>query len=256
LVFDRGGFSADAFRFLQADGIGFITYLRGRKRHRHMPVDRFQRSWLVFEEQRHVYFVHEKASRVGRAWTFRTILFLGDEDQQIPVVTNLVPPTTPAKIVPCLQLRWRQENSLKFLHEHYAVEQLIQYGADPEAPPRRVPNPKRKTLTDRVCRVTQEIQTLEADVGRAVAPMRNANGRPRGASKLLTVAFAANWLSTGRCSPACRIASATRPARSTRRTEAGKTRSLLRGDRRLVVNALKLVAANAERLLALGFLRY
>jgi len=34
---------------------------------------------------------------------------------------------------------------------------------------------------------------------------------------------------------------------------AGKTRSLLREDRRLVVNTLKLVAANAERLIALRF---
>jgi len=51
--------------------------------------------------------------------------------------------------VHCLQLRWRQENSFKFLHEHYAIEQIIQYGADPEAEPRRVANPKRKALTDR-----------------------------------------------------------------------------------------------------------
>ena len=38
--------------------------------------------------------------------------------------------------------------------------------------------------------------------------------------------------------------------------EVGKTRSLLREDRRLVVNALKLAAANAERLVALRFRQY
>jgi len=32
LVFDRGGFSGDTFRFLQQENIGFITYLRGPQR--------------------------------------------------------------------------------------------------------------------------------------------------------------------------------------------------------------------------------
>ena len=34
LVFDRGGYSGDAFRFLQQQNIGFITYLRGRSARR------------------------------------------------------------------------------------------------------------------------------------------------------------------------------------------------------------------------------
>ena len=38
--------------------------------------------------------------------------------------------------------------------------------------------------------------------------------------------------------------------------EVGKTRSSLREDRRLVVNALKLAAANAEQLVALRFRQY
>jgi len=255
IVFDRGGFSADAFRFLQAEGIGFITYLRGRKRHRQVPVDRFQRSWFACEGQRHVYVVHEKTTRVGRAGSFRTILFRGDEDRQVPVLTNLAPSPTPAKIVHCLQLRWRQENSLKFLHEHYAVEQIIQYGAEPEAPPRRVANPKRKALTDRVRRVTQEIQTLEADLGRAVDT--NAE-RERPTTRGLKIAHSAL-----RRKLAERRQVLARLRNRLRHTpghidaaEAGKTRSLLREDRRLVVNALKLAAANAERLLALHFHRY
>src|SRR5262249_44436353 len=32
LVFDRGGYSGDAFRFLQAEGIGFLTYFEGPER--------------------------------------------------------------------------------------------------------------------------------------------------------------------------------------------------------------------------------
>src|SRR5712692_4296202 len=144
LVFDRGGFSADACRFLQAEGIGFMTYLKGRTPRRRVAADRFQRSWFTFEGTRQVYRVFENTTRVRRVGTFRTILFLGDQDRQVPVLTNLSGPSTPAKIVHGLQLRGRQENSFKFLHQHDAIEQIIRYGADPEAEARQVLNPKRK----------------------------------------------------------------------------------------------------------------
>lgn len=255
IVFDRGGFSADAFRFLQAEGIGFLTYLKGRKRHRHVPVDRFRRSWFAFEGQRHVYVVHEKKSRVSRAGMFRTILFLGDEDQQIPVLTNLPAASKPAKVVHGLQLRWRQENSFKFLHEHYAIEQIIQYGADPEAQGRRVRNPKRQALTDRIHRVTHEIETLEAELGRAVD---SNTERHRPTTRGLKIAH-----SRLRRQLAQRRQVLARLQSRLRHTpgqidaaDAGKTRSLLREDRRLLVTTLKLVAANAERLVARRFHQY
>lgn len=255
LVFDRGGFSADAFRFLTAERLGFITYLKGRKPRRRVPAHRFHPRWFAFEGTRHVYHVCEKTTRVGRAGTLRTILFLGDEDQQIPVLTNLTAAVKPAKVVHCLQLRWRQENSFKFLHEHYAIEQIIQYGADPEAQPRRVANPKRKALTDRVRCLTQEMQTVEAALGRAIDTNEE---RQRRTTRGLKIAHSALRRQLAqRRQVLARLQSRLRhtPAQIDA-AEAGKTRSLLRDDRRLVVNTLKLVAANAERLVALRFHQY
>lgn len=255
LIFDRGGFSADAFRFLNDEGIGFITYLKGRTPRRRVPRHRFQPGWFAVEGRRHVYHVCEKTTRVGRAGAIRTILFLGDEDQQIPVLTNLVAAVKPAKVVHSLRLRWRQENSFKFLQEHYAIDQIIQYGADAETQPRRVPNSKRKALNDRVRRVTQEIQTLEAELGRAVDTNEE---RQRPTARGLKIAH-----SRLRRTLADRRHVLTRLQNRLRHTpgqidaaEAGKTRSLLREDRRLVVNTLKLVAANAERMVALRFHQY
>ena len=60
LVFDRGGYSGDAFRFLQAESIGFLTYLKGRKARRQYPAKRFQGGWFSFEGQRHSYRLFEK----------------------------------------------------------------------------------------------------------------------------------------------------------------------------------------------------
>src|SRR6516164_2770785 len=47
LVFDRGGYSGDAFRFLQQQNIGFITYLRGRSARRRYARKRFRRGWFL-----------------------------------------------------------------------------------------------------------------------------------------------------------------------------------------------------------------
>jgi len=252
LVFDRGGFSADAFRFLQAEGLGFITYLARRRHARRLPADRFHRSWFTVEGTRHVYHVAEKRTRVGRAGALRTILFLGDEGQQIPVLTNLAAETLPAKVVQCLRLRWRQENAFKFLHEHYAVEQIIQYGADVEAQPRRVPNPKRRILTDRLRQVSGEIDALEGELGHAV-DINDESRRPtaRGfkiAHSALRQRLAQRRQVFARLQTRLRHTPGQIDA-----AVAGKTRPLLREDRRLVVNTLKLVAANAERLIALRF---
>jgi len=48
-----------------------------------------------------------------------------------------------------LRSRWRQENDFKYLREHYAVDQIIQYGADEETRDRLVLNPRRKAIITR-----------------------------------------------------------------------------------------------------------
>ena len=71
-------------------------------------------------------------------------------------------------MVHCLRLRWRQENSFKYLSEHYAIDQIVQYGADPETQDRLVPNPKRKALQQQVRACRQRIQALQAQLGGAL----------------------------------------------------------------------------------------
>lgn len=252
LVFDRGGYSGDAFRFLEEQRIGFITYLKGRKARRRYPQRLFQRGWFSFEHQRHVYKLFEKQTRVARVGTIRTVLFLGDEGQQVPVLTNLTPRVKAAQVVHCLRLRWRQENNFKYLSDHYAIDQIIQYGADRESQDRLIPNPRRKALKDEVRALTQQIQVLQAQLGRALNDndesqrptargLKIADGRLRReiAQKRQALTRLANRLrhTPGRISA----------------EQVDKTCSLLREDRRLVINALKIAAYNAERLLVRRF---
>lgn len=252
LVFDRGGYSGDAFRFLEEHGIGFITYLKGRKARRRYPRQQFRSGWFRFEGRRLVYRLFEKKTRVARVGSIRTVLFLGDEGQQIPVLTNLAPSSRAAKVVHCLRLRWRQENDFKYLRDNYAIDQIVQYGADPEIQDRRIANPRRKVLKEQIRALAQQVQTLEAQLGRALNDndekrrptargLKIAHGRLRRdiARKRQTLTRLENRLKR---TPGQISASA-----------AEKTRSLLREDRRLVVNALKIAACNAEKLLVRRF---
>ena len=104
-----------------------------------------------------------------------------------------------------------------------------------EKEPRRVPNPKRKALKQKLQAVSQEIEVLEAELGRALdqndeTKHRTARGlkiahshlRRRVAERRQVLTRLHNRL---RHTPALIAA-----------TEVDKTRSLLREDRRLVVN--------------------
>jgi hypothetical protein len=254
LVFDRGGYSGDAFRFLQAAGIGFITYLKGRSARRQYPLKRFHGGWFSFEGHRHSYRLFEKKTRLKAVGIMRTILFVGDDGQQIPVLTNLAATARPAKVVHCLRLRWRQENSFKFLSEHYAIDQIIQYGATPEAQDRLVPNPKRKALKEQVRAVSKQIQSLEAELGRALDGNHEGRRRTTRGFKIAQADLRRRIAQQRQVLSRLENRLRHTPGRiSAHRVD--KQRVLLREDRRLLVNALKLVTANAERILALSFNR-
>jgi len=252
LVFDRGGYSGDAFRFLQEQGIGFITYLKGRQARRRHPHKQFRSGWFRFEGRRHVYRLFEKKTRINRAGSIRTVIFLGDDGHQIPVLTNLSTSSNAAKIVHCLRLRWRQENDFKYLRDNYAIDQIIQYGADQERLDRRIANPRRKALKEQVHILTQQLQALEAQLGRA---FDGNDERQRPTARGIKIAHGRLRSEIARKRQAL-----TRLENRLRRTPgqvsamaADKTRSLLREDRRLVVNALKIAALNAEKLLVRRF---
>ena len=255
LVFDRGGYSGDTFRFLQNEGIGFITYLKGRGTKRRYSALQFKTGWFGFEGQRHTYQLFEKKTRVKKVGLIRTILFVGDDGQQIPVLTNLATKAKPAKVVHCLRWRWRQENSFKFLSQNYAIDQIIQYGADPETEDRLIPNPKRKALKEQARQLAQQIESLQAQLGRALED--NDESR-RSTARGLKIAHAElrRQIAQKRQGLA-RVENRLRHTPSQiSAQQAGKTRALLQEDRRLLVNALKLTAANAERMLAVHFDRF
>jgi transposase len=259
LIFDRGGYSGPLFKKLKDEGIDFITYLKGRKAKRRFPAERFARRWWeavdpagVKKTKRHVYRIYEKGTQVRGAGLLRTLV-LHDKDGQIPVLTNLGEMPS-AKVVHLLKMRWRQENSFKYLSENYAVEQLIQYGADYHKDERLVDNPRRALLRQKIDQVQQDIVFKEAELGQA---LEINDEKLRRTARSLKLAHAELRRETGdlyeRLSRLeARLAQT--PAKVPMTQIKDKPlQAIQRADRRNMVNAIKLATYNAERLLARKF---
>ena len=256
LVFDRGGYSGAGFRALTEQGIGFITYLKGRKARRRFPSDRFTRRWWQLDDpagirdrQRHVYRLYERGTRIRGAGVVRTLV-MEDADGQIPVLTNCAG-MAPAKVVHLLRLRWRQENSFKYLSTHYGIEQIIQYGAATEADERLVDKPVRARLRKQIADLRATLVFHEADVGQALMA-----GEPVKTAAPADVRGAARALETRleRLGHRLEQTPTKVPARSLPRRR--HKCATLTSDRHDLVTSIKLATYNAERLLARRFFRH
>jgi hypothetical protein len=262
LIFDRGGYSGALFRKLTDEGIEFITYLKGRKARRRFPSDRFERRWWeavdpagIKKTKRQVYSIYEKGTRVRGTGVLRTLV-LQDEEGQIPVLTNCAEMPA-AKVVHLLKMRWRQENSFKYLSDNYGVEQLVQYGADYREDERLVENPRRTMLKRKIDQVRDDIVFKESELGQALEfndekVRRTARGLKHAYSRLrreIEDLYERLTRLEGRL--------AQMPAKVPLKTLKQKPMmAIQRTDRRNMVNAIKLATYNAERLLARKFFRY
>lgn len=262
LIFDRGGYSGPLFRKLADEGVHFITYLKGRKARRRFPSDRFERRWWeaadpagIKKTKRYVYDIYEKGTRVKGAGTLRTLI-LEDEDGQIPVLTNCSDMAS-AKVVHLLKMRWRQENSFKYLSENYGVEQLIQYGADYHQDERMIDNPKRAALKLKIEQIQMDIVFKEAELGQALEfndekVRRTARGLKHAHSALrreIEHLYArVNRLENRLAQMLAKI--------PLKEIKDNPLQAFQKTDRRNMVNSIKLATYNAERLLARKFFRH
>lgn len=256
LIFDRGGYSGAGFGALTEQGIGFITYLKGRKARRRFPSDRFERRWWQLDDpagirkrRRHVYRLYERGTRICGAGVVRTVV-MEDAEGQIPILTNCEQ-MPPAKVVHLLRLRWRQENSFKYLSTHYGIEQIIQYGATTEPDDRLVDNPVRARLRTQIAELRATLVFQEADVGQAViagaSAKTAASADTRRAARQVEARLAR--LEHRLEQTPTKVLARSLPRRSPQR-------ATLKSDRHDLVTSIKLATYNAERLLARRFFRH
>ncbi|MBK8978976.1 MAG: hypothetical protein IPM29_24000 [Planctomycetes bacterium] len=102
--------------------------------------------------------------RARRRLHLRQVTRLTDEGHQTAIITSRRD-LSAAEIAHRMFERWRQENFFKYLREEYALDALIDYGAEPADASREVPNPRRKELNAEVRRAYAELYVLAAEYG-------------------------------------------------------------------------------------------
>jgi hypothetical protein len=180
----------------------------------------------------------------------RTLVMEDEAGGQIPILTNC-DEMPRAKVVHLLRMRWRQENSFKYLSTHYGIEQIIQYGATTETDERMVDNPARARLRKQIADLRATLVFQEADVGQAIMTGTSVK---RAAP---TAAKRARLVLEGRITRLEHRLART-PAKVPARTLPGRPARLatLKSDRHDLVTNIKLATYNAERLLARRFFRH
>ena len=94
--------------------------------------------------------LHETHRQSKAYGPLRTIIFIGKQGKQIPVIsTNLT--LSAAEIVARLQKRWVEENGFKYMNEHFGLDLLATYETE-DAPDKIMsrPNPERKAANKEI----------------------------------------------------------------------------------------------------------
>lgn len=256
-VFDRGGWSRALFRSLvhPEDGgarIDFLTYLVQRGKKRELPLESFREVEIEVGGRRRKYELAESTLAMrGFARPLRLIVLLDrKKGRQVPILTS--DETTPAaKLVHLLRSRWRQENSFKYLVGELAIDAMISRDMELLADEREIENPERAALRERLAEAEDELEAIERDLGRALATNEESL---RPTVRGLKIANAD--LNHARRHVLERIEALrddiARLPTKVRRADLAPGAKIARPKprRRVFVNALKLLAHNAEKWLA------
>jgi hypothetical protein len=164
VIFDRGGFDGQLFKWLVEQGLDFITYQRGEVQ---LAEDLFSRREVRWGGQRVRFQIAEDTVTVGQSGPWRRIV-IWTPGHQRPILTSLEPNVIASARVGALMLtRWRQENFFKYARAHLGLDVLTTYAAE-TADDREVPNPAVKAATAQLKRLRTVAQKLRAALGRAL----------------------------------------------------------------------------------------
>jgi hypothetical protein len=180
VIFDRGGYDGQLFKWLVEQGLDFITYQRGEV---HLDDDLFTWRGVRWDGQRVRFHIAEDAVTVGDSGPWRRVV-IRTPGHQRPILTSLDPNVIAAARVGALMLtRWRQENFFKYARAHLGLDVLTTYAAE-TAVDHEIPNPAVKAATAQLKRLRTTAQKLRAALGRTLVPdtdqRSSAEDRPGG----------------------------------------------------------------------------
>ena len=143
----------------------FATYLKNRKQERRIPEDQFRCCEIETEDGEKIeYHLFEGERRWAKCGSVRVIVLLADDGHQIPILTNN-PYLKPETIAFLLSRRWREENSFKYMIEHFGIDLLTTYKTE-EAPNKIVKraNPQRQAINQEISKKKTELTKLRTEL--------------------------------------------------------------------------------------------
>ena len=178
MVFDREGWSPKWFKELDEQGFDVLSYRKG-------PYRLWRRS--CFEkvsgqvEGRGVeYELAERTVRVYGGLRMREVRRLRRDGLQTAVLTTRMD-MRGVEVAWRMFERWRQENFFRYMREHYALDALVERGAEAVEGGQTVVNPKRRRLDKELTKLRRELRELQSSYGqRAVENKESQRPTVRG----------------------------------------------------------------------------
>lgn len=160
IVFDREGWSPEAFLRFRDLGFDVLTYRKGRQ-------STWQRRFFhevvqTVDGRKVVYHLAERRVKLGNGLPVREVRRLRDDGHQTAVVTTNEQLSTFA-VAHRMFSRWRQENFFRYMQHEFDLDHMWTYDVEAADPQRLVSHPQRTQLEHQINR---KQETLDRVAGR------------------------------------------------------------------------------------------
>lgn len=255
VIFDRGGYSPDTFARLLQAGFDVVTYRKGR--YETEPDTAFTAS--RYHDQHGGEYVYEVADRqvtfdlpgrhgYGQTLTLRQIMIRSASGHQIPILTSRND-LDAAEIAYRMFHRWRLENYFRYARDHFALDALDSYAAEPDDPNRQVPNPAKATARKNLAAARSALAAAQAGYTQTIDDTAERL-RATGGSRATIDAAAAEPITTARQAlDDAQDRYEAIPARVPL-SEVDPEAQVLKTETKLITHAVRMSAYNAESALA------
>lgn len=163
VVFDRGGWSPQLFKWMDAHGFDVLTYRKGASER--APDSDFITYHIQLPRGIVTYELHDTTVKLADGFEMRQVSRRQGAHQTQIVTTRRDLPVT--EIAQRMFNRWCQENFFKYMREQYAIDALVEYGHEFAEAERLMPNPEWRKLDKLLRKAKTKATTLEARYGAA-----------------------------------------------------------------------------------------
>lgn len=177
IVFDRGGYSQELFKWLVEKTVDFITYWKGAKR-RYRP-GQFSLVKGEMEGQPVEYNLYDGIYRTSSGLRLRVIAVRRDSGRQTLILTTRRD-LSALEVAYWMFARWRQENYFKYTKDNFALDALVDYTTEKFDAETLVVNPERKSIERKQRTLRTERNGLRLKLGRLVASAKKPKAEIKG----------------------------------------------------------------------------